>query len=164
MEAIMSTPITIIELLMGKLLPYFVLGMVAMSICVMITLTWFDIPFRGSFWLSGCNLLCLSFSGTYTGTAYLYRVQKPVCCCTGSTDHRFFAGASALGIYFPDQFYALVASVYYPYYPCTLLCVNPSDPFSYGRYLCSGHTQPDSYGHSGLRSSLLLFLRSPERG
>jgi ABC-2 type transport system permease protein len=53
MEAIMSTPITIIELLMGKLLPYFVLGMVAMSICVMITLTWFNIPFRGSFWLLG---------------------------------------------------------------------------------------------------------------
>lgn len=51
MEAIMSTPITIIELLMGKLLPYFVLGMIAVSICVFITLTWFGIPFRGSYWL-----------------------------------------------------------------------------------------------------------------
>lgn len=51
MEAIMSTPITIIELLMGKLLPYFVLGMVAVSLCVFITLTWFGIPFRGSYWL-----------------------------------------------------------------------------------------------------------------
>jgi ABC-2 type transport system permease protein len=51
MEAIMSTPITIIELLMGKLLPYFVLGMLAVSVCVFIVLTWFDIPFRGSYWL-----------------------------------------------------------------------------------------------------------------
>jgi len=51
MEAMMSTPITIIELLMGKLLPYFVLGMITVSICVFITLTWFGIPFRGSYWL-----------------------------------------------------------------------------------------------------------------
>lgn len=51
MEAIMSTPITIIELLMGKLLPYFVLGMIALGICVFITLTWFGIPFLGSYWL-----------------------------------------------------------------------------------------------------------------
>lgn len=51
MEAVMSTPITIVELLLGKLLPYFVLGMGAMFVCVFITLTWFDIPFRGSYWL-----------------------------------------------------------------------------------------------------------------
>lgn len=51
MEAMMSTPITIIELLMGKLLPYFVLGMVAVGVCVTITLTWFGIPFQGSYWL-----------------------------------------------------------------------------------------------------------------
>jgi len=53
MEAIMSTPITIIELLLGKLIPYFLLGMLSMVICVVISLTWFDLPFRGSFWLLG---------------------------------------------------------------------------------------------------------------
>jgi len=51
MEAIMSTPITIVELLLGKLLPYFVLGMISLFVCVFITLTWFDIPYRGSYWL-----------------------------------------------------------------------------------------------------------------
>jgi len=51
MEAIMSTPITMLELLFGKLLPYFVLAMLSMVICVTITLTWFGIPYRGSFWL-----------------------------------------------------------------------------------------------------------------
>ena len=51
MEAIMSTPITIVELLLGKLLPYFVLGMVSLVICVFITLHWFEIPFRGSYLL-----------------------------------------------------------------------------------------------------------------
>ena len=51
MEAIMSTPITISELLLGKLLPYFVLAMISMIICVAIAILWFEIPFRGSFFL-----------------------------------------------------------------------------------------------------------------
>ncbi len=51
MEAIMSTPITIVELLLGKLFPYFLLGIVSMIICVSITIAWFDVPFRGSYWL-----------------------------------------------------------------------------------------------------------------
>jgi ABC-2 type transport system permease protein len=51
MEAIMSTPITIVELLFGKLFPYYVLGMISLVVCVSIALTWFDIPFRGSYGL-----------------------------------------------------------------------------------------------------------------
>ncbi|WP_419770150.1 MAG: ABC transporter permease [Candidatus Marinarcus sp.] len=51
MEAIMSTPITILELLLGKLLPYFVLGLFSLLICVLITLFWFDIPYRGSYFM-----------------------------------------------------------------------------------------------------------------
>jgi len=51
MEAIMSTPITIVELLAGKLLPYFVLGMISLLLCLAITIVWFEIPFRGSYWL-----------------------------------------------------------------------------------------------------------------
>lgn len=51
MEAIMSTPTTILELLLGKLLPYFVLGMLSLIICILITLLWFDIPYRGSYFM-----------------------------------------------------------------------------------------------------------------
>jgi len=51
MEAIMSTPITILELLLGKLLPYFILGLFSLLICVVITLIWFDIPYRGSYFM-----------------------------------------------------------------------------------------------------------------
>ncbi len=49
MEAIMSTPTTILELLLGKLLPYFLLGLISLVICILITLFWFQIPFRGSY-------------------------------------------------------------------------------------------------------------------
>lgn len=49
-EALMSTPITIIELLIGKLIPYFILGMVSMNLCAFVAIILYDIPFRGS-WL-----------------------------------------------------------------------------------------------------------------
>lgn len=48
MEALMSTPVTITELLLGKLIPYFILGMVTMSMCVAIAILFYGVPFRGS--------------------------------------------------------------------------------------------------------------------
>ena len=51
MESIMSTPVSIIELLMGKLLPYFVLGIFSLVVCLVISIGWFGIPFRGSYWI-----------------------------------------------------------------------------------------------------------------
>lgn len=48
MEAIMATPVTAIELLAGKLLPYFVLGLGSMVMCTTIAVWMFGVPFRGS--------------------------------------------------------------------------------------------------------------------
>ncbi|MDR3641980.1 MAG: ABC transporter permease [Humidesulfovibrio sp.] len=48
MEAMLATPVGRFEMLFGKLVPYFLLGMVAMFICLGITLVVFHVPFRGS--------------------------------------------------------------------------------------------------------------------
>lgn len=48
MEALMATPISITELLIGKLAPYFCLGIISMSVCVFITVFIYNVPFRGS--------------------------------------------------------------------------------------------------------------------
>lgn len=48
MEALMSTPVTIAELLIGKLIPYFILGMTSMTICVLVAVHFYHIPLRGS--------------------------------------------------------------------------------------------------------------------
>ena len=48
MEALMTTPVTIYELILGKLIPYFILGMMAMLGSVIICVTLFDLPFLGS--------------------------------------------------------------------------------------------------------------------
>ncbi len=51
MEALMVTPVRIWEITVGKLLPYFVLGMGGMLLTVAMALWVFEVPLRGSFWL-----------------------------------------------------------------------------------------------------------------
>lgn len=48
MEALMATPIGILELIVGKLAPYYLLGMGSMAVCVIVSVTLFDLPFHGS--------------------------------------------------------------------------------------------------------------------
>ena len=48
MEAMMATPVTAIELLAGKILPYFLLGLTSMTLCVLLAVFLFGVPFRGS--------------------------------------------------------------------------------------------------------------------
>lgn len=48
MEALFSTPAGILEILLGKLLPYFALGLIATLGCGLLAVTVFDVPLRGS--------------------------------------------------------------------------------------------------------------------
>ncbi|MFA7588649.1 MAG: ABC transporter permease, partial [Novosphingobium sp.] len=48
MEAVLSTPASVVEILIGKLLPYFVLGMVSMLGATALAVFVFDVPLRGS--------------------------------------------------------------------------------------------------------------------
>lgn len=48
MEALMVTPVSIGELLAGKLIPYFLLGMGSMLVATLVGIGLFDVPFRGS--------------------------------------------------------------------------------------------------------------------
>jgi ABC-2 type transport system permease protein len=49
MEQLISTPVTAMEIMLGKLAPYFVLGMFDVIVCALIAIYWFHVPFRGSF-------------------------------------------------------------------------------------------------------------------
>ena len=48
MEAIMATPITMTELLATKVIPYFLLGLGSMTLCTLLAVFLFGVPFRGS--------------------------------------------------------------------------------------------------------------------
>ena len=49
MEQLISTPVTAMEIMLGKLVPYFILGMFDVAVCALLAIAWFHVPFRGSY-------------------------------------------------------------------------------------------------------------------
>jgi ABC-2 type transport system permease protein len=49
MEQLLATPITRIELLLGKIIPYILAGLVNVIVIPLIALAWFNVPFNGNF-------------------------------------------------------------------------------------------------------------------
>ena len=62
MEAMLATPVTRLQLILGKLIPYFALGMFSLILCTVLAILVFDVPFRGSylalFFISSIFMLC----------------------------------------------------------------------------------------------------------
>jgi ABC-2 type transport system permease protein len=51
MESLISTSVTRLELILGKTIPYFFLGLLSMSLCVLIAVFFYGLPLRGSPWM-----------------------------------------------------------------------------------------------------------------
>jgi ABC-2 type transport system permease protein len=61
MEQLISTPVTPLELMVGKLVPYFVIGLLDTALCAGMAIWWFQVPFHGQwsvFFLS-CTLFLI---------------------------------------------------------------------------------------------------------
>jgi ABC-2 type transport system permease protein len=61
MEQLISTPVGRLEIQIGKLIPYFIIGMVDTAVCAVASVRWFGVPFRGS-WvvMFACSALFLT--------------------------------------------------------------------------------------------------------
>ena len=73
MEQLISTPITALELMIGKLVPYFAIGLFDAAFCLLAAAFWFQIPFRG-----GIGTLVLTtalFTLVVLGIGYLVSVK-----------------------------------------------------------------------------------------
>lgn len=53
LEALFVTPVQADEILIGKIVPYFALGLVGLLLCVLAARFLFHVPFRGSLWALG---------------------------------------------------------------------------------------------------------------
>jgi len=63
LEALFVTPVRVDEILLGKTVPYFVLGMIGLVLCILAAKFLFHVPFRGSVWvLGGASVLYLLVS------------------------------------------------------------------------------------------------------
>ena len=51
MEALLATPVTRTELLLSKIIPYYVLGIVSLLICVFVAVVLLHVPMQGSLWV-----------------------------------------------------------------------------------------------------------------
>jgi ABC-2 type transport system permease protein len=51
MEQLIATPVTPLELMIGKLAPYLVIGVFDTALCAAMGVWWFKVPFRGEVWM-----------------------------------------------------------------------------------------------------------------
>ncbi len=88
MEALLSTEITRTELLLCKLIPYYFLGMLAMLLCMLVSVFILGVPYRGSllilFFISSLFLLSTLGMGLLISTItrnQFNAAQVAVCWC-----------------------------------------------------------------------------------
>jgi ABC-2 type transport system permease protein len=65
LEQIMVTPIRPVEFILGKTLPFFLIGLLDVSLIATVGTLWFQVPFRGSIWvlLAGAVLFLICMLG-----------------------------------------------------------------------------------------------------
>lgn len=73
MELLVSTPVKPLELMLVKLLPYFVIGLIDAAICLALAVLWFEVPFRGAlatlFFTASLFLIVVLCIGYYVSVA-----------------------------------------------------------------------------------------------
>jgi len=77
MEALLATPVSMLEILAGKILPYFILGMGGLALSVVMGVWLFEVPLRGSVWVLtlGSSLFLLAALGMGLFISTVTRVQ-----------------------------------------------------------------------------------------
>ncbi|HUB79293.1 MAG TPA: ABC transporter permease [Bryobacteraceae bacterium] len=79
MEQVLSTPLRPTEIVLGKMMAYFLVGLVDSAIATVVAITVFAVPFRGSFLvlaISTCAFLwCALFTGIWVSAGQRTQVQ-----------------------------------------------------------------------------------------
>jgi ABC-2 type transport system permease protein len=73
MEQLISTPVTALEVMLGKLVPYLLIGLFDAAFCLVGAVFWFEVPFRGD--LLTLALATALFTLVVLGIGYLLSVR-----------------------------------------------------------------------------------------
>lgn len=73
MEQLISTPVTAMEVMLGKLVPYFAIALADAVFCLLVAVYWFEVPFRGS--LATLAVTTALFAVVVLGIGYLLSVR-----------------------------------------------------------------------------------------
>ena len=96
-EQLIATPLTGPELILGKLAPYFCIGILDLILCILVGEFIFNVPLRGSLWLLTTMSLLFLFGALSFGMLLsIITRNQPACHC-----HHRASGLSPLRLYFP---------------------------------------------------------------
>jgi ABC-2 type transport system permease protein len=101
LEQLITTPIRRVELLVGKLIPYVLSGLLSVVLCTAVAVYWFGAPFQGSFALF--MLLSADFLLATMGIALILSVfvKSQQAAQIGAMLIFFFPGFFLSGIFYP---------------------------------------------------------------
>jgi ABC-2 type transport system permease protein len=101
LEQLMATPINRTELLVGKMIPYIIVGMINVIILPLLAIYWYKIPFKGDFglffFLSAIFMFAILGLGTIVG---VFMKTQPAALALAFLVI-FFPGFFMTGIFFP---------------------------------------------------------------
>lgn len=106
MEALLSTEITRTELLLCKLIPYYFLGMLAMLLCMLVSVFILGVPYRGSLLILFFYLQPVFTQYPGDGAADFHDYPQPVQRRSGGPERGFSAVDYAFRLYISDRQYA----------------------------------------------------------
>ena len=102
MEQLISTPVTPIEVMLGKLWPYFVIGLLDAAFCLGSAAFWFQVPFRGT-WVTPV-LTHRVLLAVVLGIGYLVSVVTEASSAPPDrADGDHAAGDVAVRLHLPDR-------------------------------------------------------------
>ena len=114
MEQLISTPVTALELMLGKLAPYFLIGLLDTCLCAALGIWWFGVPFRGNwgvFFVSSTLFLTVVLS---TGYFFSVVAKSQLAASQISLLATFLPAFLLSGFIYPiDQMPAVIQAVTY---------------------------------------------------
>jgi ABC-2 type transport system permease protein len=101
LEQLMATPVSRLELLMGKMLPYIAVGLANVIIIPIFAIWWFHIPFNGNFLVFLFLSLLFLFAILSMGVVVGVFIRTQAAALAASFLLIFFPGFFLTGIFFP---------------------------------------------------------------
>lgn len=120
MEQLISTPVKRQELILGKLIPYFLIGFIDMVLTVIMAVFLFDVPLRGNVFILGIVSGVFLFGALGLGIVIFYRGKVSTRSKPDIDGRDVSPVVSSIGIHVRDIKYAGSAPDNFPHYSCTL--------------------------------------------
>ena len=96
-ESLFVTPVKPIEIILAKVVPYYVLAMLGLLFCLGVSYFFYEVPMRGSLWII-CIVSTFDCFLKY-GTTYICVYEETVLSLSNGVTYQFFTGVDIDGVF-----------------------------------------------------------------